>query len=73
MFGDMSPFLPVLGVLTRKFLLMHYPHHCTYMIRWSCYNVTAYHTPTSFLLVIDILQIDIGKIRLNICVPHVVR
>ena len=29
---------------TRTLLLMHYQHHCTYMILWLCCIVTAYHT-----------------------------
>ena len=70
MFGDLSPLLEVMCVLTRIFLLMHYQHHFTSTILWPCYIVTEYHTPTSFSLDGAILQIDIAKTWLFIYAPR---
>ena len=73
MFGDIYPLLPVMGVLTRIFMLMHSLHHFHSTILLPWYIVTAYHTTTSLLLAGAILLIDIATIRLAICVPHVLR
>ena len=55
LFGDLQPLLEVLGVPTRIFLLMNYPHHCPSTVMRPSYIVTEQHTPTLLLLTGDML------------------
>ena len=73
LFGDMFPFLQVMGALTGLSLLMHYPHYFTSKIMWSYCIVKSYRTTTSFLMASFILQINITTIWHTMSVPHGVR
>ena len=66
----MTLLLPIMSVLPRARLLMHYLHYFTSIIMWICCITKVYLTPTSSLLADAILRIGTATIRLATCMQH---
>ena len=70
MVGGPFLLLPVLIVLLSTIILMHFPHHFTSNIMYTCCIVTACHTTILSLLYNSILQLGDDIVRLDTFVPH---